>query len=106
MIDRAIRTFKTRLKKAEYDERDLHLFLLDYRNTPIDANLPLPATLLFNREVKSLLPGILIFNEGERNSKVRAWKIDKIIREGTYNMHTKELSEFGQNNRIRVQKPD
>ena len=37
---------------------DVSLALLQMRSTPIGAGLPSPATLLFNRPIKGLLPQI------------------------------------------------
>lgn len=65
MVERCIETFKNIMKKAEYDNIDPYLCILEYRNTPIDNNLPSPAQLLFNRDINSLLPKFILEKERE-----------------------------------------
>lgn len=109
MVERAIQTFKNIMKKAEYDNKDPYLCLLEYRTSPIDRNIPSPANLLFNRDVNSLLPKFNFVNKGK----------GKDIKDVTYNLknkqekeklyfdkNTKQLTEFKINDRVRIQNMD
>lgn len=46
-VERHIQTIKNLLKKTLFEDKDLYLTLLEYRNTPIAYNIPSPAQLLF-----------------------------------------------------------
>ena len=39
-----------------HNNNDVNLASLQIRSTPVDAGIPSPATLLFNRPIRSLLP--------------------------------------------------
>ncbi len=56
MVERHIETVKYMLKKALHDNRDPHLALLEYRNTPISSDIPSPSELMFNRKINGLMP--------------------------------------------------
>lgn len=56
MVEKHIGTIKAMLKKAIYDRRDPYLALLEYRNTPITAEIGSPAELMFGRKIRGLLP--------------------------------------------------
>lgn len=55
MVERAIGTVKTMLKKVFEDRGDPNLALMEYNNTP-KYNLPSPAQMLMGRSLRSLLP--------------------------------------------------
>ena len=54
--ERAIQTVKNVLRKAQESKKDVYLALLEYRNTPVDTNIPSPAELLFQRKLRTRLP--------------------------------------------------
>ncbi|XP_064646631.1 uncharacterized protein K02A2.6-like [Lineus longissimus] len=54
--ERCVQTVKNLLKKALESGEDANLALLNYRSTPISSNLPSPARLLMNRDLRTLLP--------------------------------------------------
>lgn len=56
LVERHVQTLKDMLYKAKYDNKDLYLTLLSYRNTPIDGNLDSPAQILMNRRLRGILP--------------------------------------------------
>ena len=43
-------------QKCFDDNGDINLAMLQMRSTPVGAGLPSPATLLFNRPIRDLLP--------------------------------------------------
>ena len=55
-IERNIQTVKNILKKAKEAGEDPELAILCARTTPIDAHLPSPAELMFNRKIVGNLP--------------------------------------------------
>jgi hypothetical protein len=56
MVERHIQVMKKILKKAELDDKDINLCLLELHNTPIDQNIKSPAELLMSRKINGLLP--------------------------------------------------
>lgn len=56
MVERHIQTTKKMLKKCLIDGKDIHLALLEYRNTPIDSELKSPNEMMLGRQVPSILP--------------------------------------------------
>lgn len=56
MVERHVGTIKSMFKKLEEEGGDPYLALLEYRNTPIDHNLPSPNQLLFNRQTRGIVP--------------------------------------------------
>ncbi|KAF0764619.1 Uncharacterized protein FWK35_00011318, partial [Aphis craccivora] len=56
MVERHIQTIKKMLIKADEDNKDVYLTLLEYRNTPISKDLASPAEILMGRKIKGLLP--------------------------------------------------
>ena len=55
-IERSIQTVKNILKKSKEAGEDPELAMLCARTTPIDAHLPSPAELMFNRKIVGNLP--------------------------------------------------
>lgn len=55
-IKRQIQTIKKLMKKAQFDNKDMYISLLEYSNTPLSAALPSPAQLLFGRKLNRFLP--------------------------------------------------
>lgn len=56
LAEKAVGIFKKMLQKSEIDKKDISLYLLNYRNSPV-ANLEYsPAQLLFSRNLRSKLP--------------------------------------------------
>ena len=51
-IERHVANVKNMVTKSD----DIHLALLNYRNTPISSELPSPAKKLLNREIRTKLP--------------------------------------------------
>jgi len=55
-VERTIQTLKRVLKKADYENKDPYLSLLEYRNTPV-AGLPYsPAQILMSKRLRSKVP--------------------------------------------------
>ena len=52
----AVKTAKRLIKKAAKAKSDIHLALLDHRNTPTQGMLASPAQILMNRRTRTLLP--------------------------------------------------
>lgn len=55
-IERHVQTVKKIVKKAIKGEKDIHLSMLEYRNTPISSKLPSPAEIFLGRKLNGLLP--------------------------------------------------
>ena len=56
LVERHIQTLKRLMKKCVYDNRDIYLALLQYRNTPISNKIKSPAQLLMSRRLRDNLP--------------------------------------------------
>lgn len=106
MVERCIQTFKNLMKKAEYDEIDPYLSLLEYRCTPISHEIPSPSKLLFNRNVNSLLPKFDCLKQGGKMEydKVK-YNLEKrqISQKHYFDKKTKTRKDFEVGNSVRVQ---
>ncbi|KFM57554.1 Transposon Ty3-I Gag-Pol polyprotein, partial [Stegodyphus mimosarum] len=56
MVERHIQTVKRMLEKAVIGNKDPYLVLLEYRNSPISAEIKSPSELMFGRKVNGLVP--------------------------------------------------
>lgn len=56
MAERTVQTVKQLLKKADREGKDPYLSILNYRNTPLDSDMPSPCQLLMGRRCKTKLP--------------------------------------------------
>ncbi|KAL3274740.1 hypothetical protein HHI36_024339 [Cryptolaemus montrouzieri] len=91
------------MKKAEDDDEDPHLCLLEYRSTPIDANIKSPV-LLFNKEINSLLPKFFIFNQVKGKEETRnSLEVRQMKQKEYYDKNAKDLEEVRVNEEVRVQ---
>ena len=55
-VEACVKLMKYTIKMYFDNNDDVNLALLQMRSTPIAAGLPSPATLLFNRPIRALLP--------------------------------------------------
>lgn len=95
------------LKKAEYDGKDPYLVLLEYRNTPITAEIGSPNKLMFGKNVNRYLP---TFNASYINTNVNNY--DRIreklqdrqrIQKEYFDKRTRVLPDLRVGDRVRVQ---
>ena len=56
MIENSVKHVKNLIRRCRHNKDDLYLALLDYRNTPLSSNIGSPAQLLFNRNLRSIVP--------------------------------------------------
>jgi hypothetical protein len=92
IVERHIQTVKKMLIKADEDNKDIYLALLEYRNTPISKDLESPAEILMGRKIKGLLP---IEEEKGKYVRVREKLIELQIKQKQYyDKSTKELKEL------------
>ena len=56
LVERAVQTAKNTLKKAKAENKDFHLALLDYLNTPMEEINLSPAQMLMGRRTRTRLP--------------------------------------------------
>ena len=54
--EKAVQTVKNLLRKAQVENRDFHLALLDLHNSPTNDNIGSPVHRLMSRRTKTLLP--------------------------------------------------
>ena len=90
-IERHVATIKNMLYKCD----DINLALLNYRNTPISNELPSPAKILFNRELRTRIPTCtdLFVTELDRKYKlVLERRVTNM--EQHYNKHVQERLDF------------
>ncbi len=55
-VERMIQTVKKTIKKCIHSDEDIYLGLLALRTTPLTANTSDPATIIYNRQIRSNLP--------------------------------------------------
>ncbi|KAF0747865.1 Uncharacterized protein FWK35_00020961 [Aphis craccivora] len=102
MIERYIQTLKKMLVKAEEDNKDIYLALLEYRNTPISKDLASPAEILMGRKINGLLP---IEDDKRKYTEVRE-KFIEIQNEQKqyYDKGAKELKELKEGDKVYLKK--
>ena len=100
-IERLVQTVKKIVKKAIEGEKDIHLGMLEYRNTPISNKLPSPAEIFFGRKLNGLLP----FVKSNKNNKepVREQLNDAQIKQKYYHdRKAKNQSELNKGDIVRI----
>lgn len=79
--------------------------LLEYRNTPLDKNMPSPAKLLYGRKIKGIVPVndklLLPYHQFENYSKQLTAKQDK--QKAYFDQHAKDLPDNLNKNDVVVQ---
>ncbi|XP_060873973.1 uncharacterized protein K02A2.6-like [Metopolophium dirhodum] len=102
MVERHIQTIKKMLIKADEDNKDVYLTLLEYRNTPISKDLASPAEILMGRKIKGLLP---IEDEKGKYVKVREKLIELQNKQKQYHdRNAKGLKELKEGDKVYLQK--
>lgn len=90
-IERHIKTVKDMLYKSE----DMYLALLNYRNTPIATDLPSPARLLFNRDLRTKVPTCstqLVTDNDKKYKLILEKRVTKMKQH--YNQHVQNRVDF------------
>lgn len=101
-IERHIQTIKKIMKKADYDNKDIYLALLEYRNTPISVEIPSPAELLFQRKLRGILPiGVKTKNTNTKYRKMFEKYQNNQCR--YYNHNAKNLPPIKKGDRVLMQ---
>ncbi|XP_008179138.1 uncharacterized protein K02A2.6-like [Acyrthosiphon pisum] len=102
MVERHIQTIKKMLIKADEDNKDVYLTLLEYRNTPISKDLASPAEILMGRKIKGLLP---IEDEKGKYVEVREKLIELQNKQKQYyDKNAKGLKELKEGDKVYLQK--
>lgn len=105
LLERHIQTIKKLIQKAQEDNKDIYLCLLDKRNTPLSDKLPSPAQLLFGRRLNGIVPTnqkLLIPNHKPSNYR-EINKQNQLKTKQYYNTFAKELPEIKNNTKVLVQ---
>ena len=104
--ENSVKSAKTLLKKAARAKGDLHLSLLDSRNTP-DEHLHLsPAQRLFGRRTRTLFPTTSNLLRPPTADQVQQGLLRKKEKQAKYyNRSTKSLSEIQQGQVVRMKCP-
>ena len=97
-VERAIGHVKNLIKRCNYSFDDLQLCILDYHNTPLDANTPSPFQIVMNRSVKGRLPCLTSNLVTESDKKVYKCLTERQIKASEY--YNRNVSD-----KVRVFKP-
>ena len=90
-IERHVKTVKDMLYKSD----DMFLALLNYRNIPISTDLPSPAILLLNRNLRTKVPTSSSLLVADNDKKYKAVLEKRIINmEQRYNQHSTPRDDF------------
>ncbi|XP_046592854.1 uncharacterized protein K02A2.6-like [Neodiprion lecontei] len=76
LVERFVQTVKKMVKKAKEDRKDPYLALLELRNKRISNCIESPNRLMFNRNVRGVLPDFLEHRRPE-NEPIRAKLVEK-----------------------------
>lgn len=103
-IERYVQTVKNLIKKAIADNEDVHLSLLEYRNTPIEQGGLSPAQLLFNRRLKGILPtNTDLLKPTIAKNQLSKLQENQNKQKKYYDKSAKDLKELGIEDRVLVQ---
>ena len=83
------------MKNMLYKCDDIYLALLNYRNTPIATDLPSPAKILFNRELRTRLPAtsdLFVTDEDNKYKAILERRVSNM--EQHYNQHVTQRVNF------------
>lgn len=107
MVERTVQSIKNILKKANLEGTDPYLVLLEYRNTPIDSDLPSPAEILFSRKTRGFLPchKSLLKPRLAKNVKINL-KNKQIKQKFYYDKKARPMRKLKCNERVFIRKPD
>ena len=100
----SVKAVKQLFKKAERDDKDPWLTLLDYRNTPTEEINASPAQRLMSRRTRTLLPTASSLLRPEvctHSAEKFAWKRQKA--KFYHDRHAKQLSELEIGQEVRIQ---
>jgi transposase InsO family protein len=100
MVERHIQVMKKNLKKAELDDKDINLCLLELRNTPIDQNIKSPAELLMSRKLNGLLPNF--DSQVPDMDTINHFKQKQLKQKYFYDKRTVNRNEFKVGDNVRV----
>ena len=94
MSERAVQTMKKLLRKADEDNRDPYIALLEYRNTPVTGLAYSPAELLMSRKLKDNLPvaGTLLQPKVVANAQ-QQWALRQAQQKHYYDRGARSLDE-------------
>lgn len=107
MVERTIQSVKNILKKSKLEGTDPYLVLLEYRNTPIDSDLPSPAEILFSRKIRGFLPCHKSLLKPKLAKNVRFNLKNKQNRQKSYyDKKTRPRRQFKCNENVFIRKPD
>ncbi|XP_046621113.1 uncharacterized protein K02A2.6-like [Neodiprion virginianus] len=106
LVERFVQTVKKMLKKAKEDRKDQYLALLELRNTPISNCIESPNRLMFNRNVRGVLPDILEHRRPE-NEPIRAKLVEKQTSQKYFHdKRSRSLPELSTGETVRIQNKD
>ncbi|KAL1271928.1 hypothetical protein QQF64_030944 [Cirrhinus molitorella] len=104
MAERAIKTIKLMLKKAEQAKMDPHLALLSLRNTPVTGLGHSPAELLMGRVLRSTLPIASGALKPKHPEDVKKRLVQQQKKQAHYyNLHAKPLSVIQPGSVVRME---
>lgn len=104
-VERFVQTIKNTLKKAMSEDKDPFLALLNLRNTPVDGKHS-PAIVLYNRELRDLLPSInkkFTHNNFDRHKYNKFLDASQANQKHYFDRKAKPLSSLEKNCRVKVQ---
>lgn len=94
------------LKKAKEDKEDPYLVLLELRNTPISNGIESPNRLMFNRNVRGVLPDFLEHRRPE-NEPIRDKLVEKQISQKYFpDKRSRNLPDLSTGETVRIQNKD
>ena len=91
-IERHVKHIKPIIRKAKQSKDDIQLALLNVRATPLDANMPSPAEIMFGRAVNTLLP----HRSEPAPTEQRQWLHEKQQNMKTYHDKSARKSDLSQ----------
>ncbi|CAN7980551.1 unnamed protein product [Ixodes pacificus] len=103
MVESAVKTAKSLLKKALESGHDPQLSFLDHRNTPCQSRKASPAQLLMGRRTRTTLPTTNALLKPRTLNRQTEWKNKTRRMQDYYNKTARELPTLKKGDTVRVQ---
>lgn len=104
-IERMVQTVKLCLKKAKDSQQNPQIALLNLRTTPINSSIPSPAEMLFNRDIRTLLPRVARHNLNKTEQIQQRMRQQQVRQKEYYDRTSRRIPPLAEHQPVFTQNP-